>query len=112
MQPTLIPERLTEQRLKKNISKLEASKRMNLTQATYVRYENGTRNPTYATIIHMAQILDTSAEYLTGQTDISEPDRIILTKDDNPLLIEVMKRTSEMDDAQLSRLLAYCSQLN
>ncbi|SNU07816.1 Helix-turn-helix [Lachnospiraceae bacterium] len=62
MQPTLIPENLKAAREAMGITKVEAARRMNIPQSSYVRYENGVRKPTHATIIQMAQVLNTSAD--------------------------------------------------
>ena len=42
---TLIPERLTLAREQLNLSKAEAARRIGLTAASYVRYEEGDRRP-------------------------------------------------------------------
>ena len=64
MKAPLNAERLAECRRKMGITKLEASKRMRLTQSGYLRYESGERRPTYPTIYEMANVLNTSAAYL------------------------------------------------
>ena len=107
----LIPSRLTEQRKKHQITKIAASNKMGITQSTYVRYENGDRNPTLATIKQMALILDTSADYLTGQTDDPSADAYLITKEEAPLLFELIKNTSDMPDKQIKRVLAYSEKI-
>lgn len=107
----LIPSRLTEQRKKHKITKIAASNKMGITQSTYVRYENGDRNPTLATIKHMALILGTSADYLTGVTDDPSSDSLLIAKEDTPLLFEIVSNISEMPDKQLKRILTYCEKL-
>ena len=112
MQYELIIERLEEQRKKWNITKMEAAKRMNLSQGTYVRYENGTRKPNYATINMMAHVLETTAEYLTGQTDDSTCDSITITKENDPVTYEIISEINNYDEYQLKRLLKYIQKSN
>ena len=50
MEITLNKERLIECRSKLGITKMEAAKRMNLSQPAYVRYENGNRTPSIQTL--------------------------------------------------------------
>ncbi len=89
------------------ISKLEASKRMNIPQSSYVRYENGVRKPTQATIVQMAQVLNTSADYLMGKTDSQAADTIIIRKEDNPELFRILEEVRKYDDEKLQRFYAY-----
>jgi transcriptional regulator with XRE-family HTH domain len=89
------------------ISKLEASKRMNIPQSSYVRYENGVRKPTQATIVQMAQVLNTSADYLMGKTDSQAADTIIIRKEDNPELFKILEEVRKFDDEKLQRFYAY-----
>ena len=107
MKVTLIPERLSNSRKKMNITKLEASKRMNIGQATYVRYENGDRNPTYATIIRMAQVLEVSPEYLIGETDKCDPEIFIVKKEDNPEMYDLIKAIQKINPEKINRLFEY-----
>lgn len=112
MQYELIPERLEEQRKKLSITKTAAAQQMNLAQGTYVRYENGTRKPTYATINMMAHVLDTTAEYLTGQTDDAAPDSIIVYKENDPVTYEIISEIKEYDEHRKARLLKYIEKLS
>lgn len=60
----LIRLRLIRCREQLSITKQEAAKRMQLSQPAYLRYESGTRTPSIHTIQTMADVLDTSVEYL------------------------------------------------
>ena len=111
MQHTLIPERLAEQRKKLNINKLEASKLLNMTQATYCRYELGVRNPTITTVTYMAQRFGTNTDYLVGRSDDPSPEFIILAKKDNPVLFEIVSTATSYDEKQMKLLSEYASQL-
>lgn len=108
---TLIPDRLKSAREKLNISKAEAARRIGLTAASYVRYEAGDRRPSPQVIKSIAENLETSVAYLSGETDDISPDVVSIHKSINPLLFELIKNTESADDATLQRLLSYYSQL-
>ena len=71
---------------------------MNIGQTTYVRYEKGDRNPTYATIIVMAQVLNVSPEYLIG-------------KEDSPEMFKIMELSEKLDSKGRKKLLKYAEEL-
>lgn len=112
MKEVLIPDRLVTARKAMSITKLEAARRMNIRQATYVRYENGDRNPTYATIIIMAQVLRVSPEYLIGKEDKPQPQSIVIDKNDNPEMYKVMELSEKMSSRGLELLLKYAEELS
>lgn len=91
MNLTINTDRLIECRIKKGITKMEAAKRMNLSQPAYLRYENGDRIPSIQTLIIIADVLNTSVEYLTDKTNDSSPNLIILKKDDNPDFFDLLE---------------------
>ena len=108
---TLIPERLKSARERLNLSKAEAARRIGLTAASYVRYEAGDRRPSPQVIISIAENLETSVAYLSGETNDISPDVVSIYKSINPLLFELIKNTESADDATLQRLISYYCQL-
>ena len=108
---TLIPERLKSARERLNLSKAEAARRIGLTAAYYVRYEAGDRRPSPQVIISIAEKMNTSVAYLSGETDDISPDVINIHKNSDPILFELIKNTQSADDATLQRLLSYYHQL-
>ena len=109
---TLIPERLKSARERLNLSKAEAARRIGLTAASYVRYEAGDRSPSPQVIISIAEKLETSIAYLSGETDDISPDVVSVYKNSDPVLFELIKNTQSADDATLQRLLSYYNQLS
>lgn len=61
--------RLRELRKKNNISQLKLSMDLNLNQNTLSRYETGTREADYNTLIALADYFDVSIDYLLGRTE-------------------------------------------
>ena len=109
---TLDIERLKECRLKLGITKQEAAKRIQISQPAYLRYEAGTRKPSMQTIAKMAEVFSTSTDYLIGNTEKKDPDRLIIEKDKNPSLFLLAESCKELDESQLKRILAYASKFS
>ena len=111
MQPVLIPAKLKEARERLGITRVEAARRMSIPQSSYVRYEKGDRKPTHATIIQMAQCLETSVNYLIGETDDDRADTAVVYKGDEPILYEITTGAKGFNEAQLNRLLKYYNEI-
>lgn len=109
---TLDIERLKECRLKLGITKQEAAKRIQISQPAYLRYEAGTRKPSVQTIAKMAEVFSTSTDYLIGNTEKKDPDRLIIEKDKNPSLFLLAESCKELDESQLKHILAYASKFS
>ena len=88
---TLNCQRLIQCRKKMGITKQEAAKRMNMSQPAYLRYESGTRTPSIHVINSMANVLNTSADYLIGTTDDPHPDSYLINKDTDPELFTLIE---------------------
>ena len=112
MNNILICERLIECRQKIGITKQEAAKRMQMSQPAYLRYESGERTPSIHVIYFMANVLGTSAEYLTGKTDNPAPLGYWINATTEPELFSLVEtyRVSDTDEKEM--LLAYVSKLN
>ena len=108
---TLIPKRLKSARERLNLSKAEAARQIGLTAASYVRYESGNRSPSPQVIMSIAEKLETSVAYLTGETDDISPDVISISKKNEPLLFKLINDAQSADDKTLQRLLSYYHQL-
>lgn len=107
----LIPERLKSAREQLNISKAEAARRIGLTAASYVRYEAGDRSPSPQVIASIAEKLETSVAYLSGETNDISPDVVSVHKNIDPLLFELITNTKNADESTLQRLLSYYHKL-
>ncbi len=108
---TLIPERLKSAREQLNLSKAEAARRIGLTAASYVRYEAGDRSPSSQVLTSIAEKLNTSVAYLSGNTDDISSDIISICKANNPILFELITDAQSADNATIQRLLSYYHQL-
>ena len=88
---TLNRERLAECRKALGITKMEAARRMDMSQPAYLRYESGDRMPSIHVIREMARVLGTSAEYLTGETDDPKPNCCYVREDADPELFRIIE---------------------
>ena len=103
--------RLRECREKLGISKMEAARRMRLSQPAYLRYEAGTRTPSLQTLSVIANVLKTSVEYLTDCSDDPLPVAYTITKEDEPGLFEIITMCKNADNDIIKRLSAYAYKL-
>ena len=103
--------RLTECREKAGLSKRETAKRIDVSQPSYVRYENGTRIPSIQVVTAIANVLNTSVAYLTGQTDLNTPDFILISKDASPALFSLIESCKDYDEDQLKEIKNYIDSL-
>ena len=108
---TLIPERLKSAREHLNLSKAEAARQIGLTAASYVRYEAGDRSPSPQVLTSIAEKLNTSVAYLSGNTDDISSDVISINKNNDPILFELITYLQSVDTTTMQRLLSYCRRL-
>ena len=107
MNDQLLSERIKIAREKIGITKAEAARRLNLSKIGYCRYEYGERTPSIQTLEVIARCFHTSVAYLTGETDDIQPDCLIISKKDSPVLFELVSFLQNRDDGAIKRLLAY-----
>ncbi len=90
-----------------NITKQEAAKRMQMSQPAYLRYEAGDRIPSIHVIQTMANVLGTSVEYLTRETDNALPISYLIEVTNDPELFYIVDsyKKSKMEDKK--RFLEY-----
>ena len=108
---TLICERLIECRKALGITKQEAAKRMQMSQPAYVRYESGERTPSIHVIYFMANILGTSADYLTGKTNNPNPNSYWVDAQVEPELFSLVETYNKANVNSKEHLLSYFSKL-
>lgn len=68
----IFPTRLSEVRKLKKLSTKDMASILNISIRTYQRYEQGTREPKYDTLLIISNYLDVSLDYLFGRTDNPE----------------------------------------
>ena len=105
-------QRLIECRKNLGITKQEAAKRMQLSQPAYLRYESGERTPSIHVIQVMADVLGTSADYLTDRTDIPTPNSYTIYAKTNPELFQFIEIYQNSDISMQNRLMTYMKTFN
>ncbi|MDD6194993.1 MAG: helix-turn-helix transcriptional regulator [Lachnospiraceae bacterium] len=100
-------ERLIRCRESLGISKMEAAKRIGVSQPAYLRYESGERTPSIQIIKEMADVFHTSVEYLQGKTSSPAVTSYTVNNTDSPELFALVQRYYTADKEQLKRLMAY-----
>jgi transcriptional regulator with XRE-family HTH domain len=101
-------ERLSLLRKEFGMNQAELAEKLQVTQQTISKYENGTREPDAKTLKTLSSIFNVSIDYLLGNTDIKEPidvpqeytDKYKVTKRDIKQHDEVIKHAQAfmMDD--------------
>lgn len=61
--------RLKECRLKKGLSQKDMAERLGITIRAYQYYEQGKRFPDFQGLLTIADVLESSIDYLVGRTD-------------------------------------------
>ena len=62
----IFQDRLLEQRKLYGYTQRDMAKLLNITQPSYIRYENGTSEPSQENLIKIADLFDVSLDYLLG----------------------------------------------
>ena len=70
----MLPERLKNLRKKAGLTQKQIAENLQVGQNSYSNWEKGNRTPIQPTIEKLAEILNTSTDYLLGKTDIPDPD--------------------------------------
>ncbi len=63
-------ERLLEQRALNGYTQKQLAEMLGIAQPSYIRYENGTSEPTQENLVKLADIFGVSVDYLLGRDDI------------------------------------------
>lgn len=62
-------DRLKYLRKKKKLTQVQLSNSIGVKQGTYSRWENNTLEPNFEVLVKLASVLDTTTNYLLGETD-------------------------------------------
>lgn len=65
----IFQERLVEQRKLNNVTQRQLADYLQIAQPSYIRYENGTAEPTLENLLKIADYFDVSVDYLLGRTE-------------------------------------------
>ena len=63
-------ERLIEQRKINNYTQRQMADYLQITQPSYIRYENGSSQPTLENLVKIANLFDVSVDFLLGRAEL------------------------------------------
>ncbi|MBD5100804.1 MAG: helix-turn-helix transcriptional regulator [Clostridiales bacterium] len=64
----IFQERLLEQRKLNKLTQQQVSEYLHITQPSYIRYENGSAEPSLENLVKLADLFDVSTDFLLGRT--------------------------------------------
>lgn len=65
----IFQERLYEQRKLNNVTQRQMAEYLRIAQPSYIRYENGTAEPSLENLVKIADYFDISTDYLLGREE-------------------------------------------
>ncbi|MBQ7152858.1 MAG: helix-turn-helix transcriptional regulator [Clostridia bacterium] len=90
--------RLKELRLRYGLGQAQVAKMADVTKNAISTYENGTRQPSFETLIRLAVIYRVSTDYLLGVTTNQSLDISGLTEDDAAAVKQLVEILSQKND--------------
>ncbi|MCW1051357.1 helix-turn-helix transcriptional regulator [Streptococcus anginosus] len=70
----MLPQRLKALRKEAGLTQKELADKLNISQAAYAQWENGVKKPARENLTTLANILDTSIDYLLDNTNSEHPE--------------------------------------
>lgn len=65
----IFQERLVEQRKLNKLTQRQLAEYLNIAQPSYIRYENGSSEPSLENLVKIADLFDVSIDYLLGRIE-------------------------------------------
>ena len=65
----IFQERLIEQRKLNKLTQRQIAENLGIAQSSYIRYENGSAEPTLESLVKIAELFDVSVDYLLGRKE-------------------------------------------
>lgn len=66
----IFQKRLREMRLLCGLTQREMAEKLDISQPSYIRYENGTAEPSLEKLVKISEIFDVSVDYLVGKSEV------------------------------------------
>ena len=112
----LVGRRIKEQRIKKGLSQQELGELIGVTKVSICGYESGTRLPSLEIFESLAEIFDTTTDYLLGREVLvkNENNRKVIGKisQDDLKLIEELKHYKNLYDKMIKDTKRYINLIN
>ena len=65
----IFQKRIKEMRALCHLTQREMAEKLGISQPSYIRYENGSSEPTLENLVKIAEIFDVSTDFLLGKAD-------------------------------------------
>ena len=65
----IFQKRLLEQRKLNKLTQTDVANHLEISQPSYIRYEQGKAEPSYENLVKLADLFDVSTDYLLGRTE-------------------------------------------
>lgn len=103
----MFPYRLKQLRENADLTQDELAKKLNLTQSTIAYYESGRKMPTLENTKAIAELFDTSLDYLLGLSENQNKETIEKTKEITSIADELSEEIHELSPESLKDLKKY-----
>lgn len=97
-------ERLKQLRTDAGMTQRDIAQMLGVDRTTYVKYENGSSDPSTATLIRLADYFGVTVDYLIGH-DVSQPARVVSTPKVSDSDLELLKKFHALNDVDRARIL-------
>ncbi|MGC6769542.1 helix-turn-helix domain-containing protein [Enterococcus sp. LJL51] len=101
-------DRLLELRIAHNLTQQELADKLNVVKQTVGSWERGRTEPSLESLNGLATVLHTTTDYLTGQSDFTEPDERsieattrLIFPDKNPIFTEIVQNLTLLNNSDL-----------
>lgn len=113
---TKFPERLKEERIKKDLTQKQIADIVNLQDSSISLYESGARQPSFATLIALADYFNLSVDYLLGRIDLYIPkcssDDPGLINNKTKAIYEILENAKDLPEEELEQFLIIIESLS
>lgn len=65
----IFQKRIKEMRMLCHLTQREMAEKLGISQPSYIRYENGSSEPTLENLVKIAEIFDVSTDFLLGKAE-------------------------------------------
>lgn len=110
----MLGNRLKKLRLEKKLTQLQIAQKVDISEARYNLYENNKRQPDYELLKNLAEVLETTTDYLLGNDNTTKTINNIISDDEladklsllleNEHAIALFDKLGELNEEELSQV--------
>lgn len=100
----MLPQRLKELRVEREKTQQDIADVLGITRPAYTAYESGNRQPDYETLNKLAELYNSTTDYLLGRSDIRRPQSQVAETPTDQELEELLHNSNvKFDGAPLDK---------